>query len=40
VIEAVRLFEGLSFDPNALVGHASQWSVPSFQTKLRRALGL
>src|SRR5207237_965793 len=30
VIEAVRLFEQLRFDPQALVRHASQWGVPAF----------
>jgi glycosyltransferase involved in cell wall biosynthesis len=35
VIEAVRLFQQHEFDPAALVRHASAWSVPAFQAKLR-----
>jgi glycosyltransferase involved in cell wall biosynthesis len=35
VIAAVRTFERLSFDPHRLVRHASRWSVPAFQAKLR-----
>jgi glycosyltransferase involved in cell wall biosynthesis len=38
VIEAVRLFQQSEFDPQALVRHASQWSVPEFQSKLKTAL--
>jgi glycosyltransferase involved in cell wall biosynthesis len=40
VIEAVQLFQGLTFDPQALVRHASRWSVPTFQRKLRQAVGV
>jgi glycosyltransferase involved in cell wall biosynthesis len=40
VIEGVHVFEHLRFDPQALVRHASQWGVPEFQAKLRRAVGL
>lgn len=40
VIEAVRLFDGLEFDPEALVRHARNWSVPEFQARLKRAVGL
>ncbi len=38
VIEAVQLFQQHQFDPAALVRHASGWSVPAFQSKLRRAV--
>lgn len=40
VVEAVKVFERLSFDPDRLVRHASNWGVPAFQAKLRRAVGL
>lgn len=34
--EAVRQFEGITFDTEALVEHASHWSVPVFKSNLRR----
>lgn len=40
VIEAVQEFERHTFDPAALVRHAEGWSVPVFQDRLRRAVGL
>jgi glycosyltransferase involved in cell wall biosynthesis len=40
VIEAVRQFEQIRFDRSALVRHAERWSVPVFQDRLRRAVGL
>lgn len=40
LIDAVRLFETLRFDPAVLVKHASGWSIPAFQKKLRTAVGL
>jgi len=33
--DAVRIFETASFDPNALVEHASHWSIDSFKKKMR-----
>jgi glycosyltransferase involved in cell wall biosynthesis len=40
LMEGVRTFEGLRFDRDALVRHASQWGVPEFQTRLRRLVGV
>jgi glycosyltransferase involved in cell wall biosynthesis len=40
VVEAVKRFERLSFDSDALVRHASQWGVPAFQAKLKAAIGV
>ena len=39
VMDAVRAFERLVFDPAALARHAERWSVPAFQAKLRKAVG-
>lgn len=35
LIEAVERFEQLSFDPNHLIQHAGQWSIPSFKYAMR-----
>jgi glycosyltransferase involved in cell wall biosynthesis len=40
VIGAVRDFETRRFDPTSLVRHAQKWSVPEFQVRLRRMLGV
>jgi glycosyltransferase involved in cell wall biosynthesis len=37
LVDAVRRFESYTFDPAALVQHASQWSVPVFQERIRRS---
>jgi glycosyltransferase involved in cell wall biosynthesis len=39
VIAAVERFSATTFDADTLVRHASHWSVPTFQKKLRNALG-
>ncbi len=38
LIEAVRQFEKVSFDPAYLVKHASRWGVPEFKRQLRAAV--
>ena len=38
LIEAVRQFEQVSFDPAYLVKHASRWGVPEFKRQLRAAV--
>lgn len=40
LIDAVRQFEGASFNSEMLARHASGWSVPAFQASLRRMVGL
>jgi glycosyltransferase involved in cell wall biosynthesis len=40
LVAAVRHFETLRFDAQALARHASAWSIPAFQKKLRSAVGL
>jgi len=40
LIDAVRQFEDLRFDPEALVKHASHWSVPAFKKKIRQVVQL
>jgi glycosyltransferase involved in cell wall biosynthesis len=39
VVDAVKRFERLCFDPAVLTAHASRWSVPNFQRELRRLVG-
>lgn len=38
LIEAVRQFEQVSFDPAYLVKHASRWGVPEFKRQLREVV--
>ncbi len=37
LIGAVRRFEARTFDPAALIRHASRWGVPAFQERIRRS---
>lgn len=37
LIQAIRTFENLTFNTNHLVRHASNWDVPSFRFKIRKA---
>jgi glycosyltransferase involved in cell wall biosynthesis len=40
LIDAVSTFERLSFPEERLMAHAKRWSVPEFQSRFRRAIGL